>query len=41
MAGATREALGEQGFDGPLRELAKIGHSLDIPDVRSYTIGYG
>jgi hemerythrin-like domain-containing protein len=41
MAGATREALGEQGFAGPLREVAEIEHSLDIHDVGSYTIGYG
>ncbi|HEY3272240.1 MAG TPA: hemerythrin domain-containing protein [Methanocella sp.] len=41
MAESTRESLGEQGFAGPLRELAEIEQSLDIHDVRSYTIGYG
>jgi hemerythrin-like domain-containing protein len=41
MAMATREALGEQGFAAPLQELAEIEHSLDIHDVRGYTIGYG
>ena len=41
MAVATRDALGEQGFAGPLQELAEIERSLDIHDVRSYTIGYG
>jgi hemerythrin-like domain-containing protein len=41
MAAATREALGGQGFAGPLRELAEIERSLDIHDVRGYTIGYG
>jgi hemerythrin-like domain-containing protein len=41
MAESTREALGKHGFAGQLREMAEIEHSLDIHDVRSYTIGYG
>jgi hemerythrin-like domain-containing protein len=41
MARATREAIGEQGFAGPLRRLAEIENSLDIHDIRSYTICYG
>jgi hypothetical protein len=41
MAASTREALGEQGFAGPLRDLAEIEHILDIHDIRGYTIGYG
>jgi hemerythrin-like domain-containing protein len=41
MAAATRDALGEQGFAGPLADLAEIERTLDIHDVRSYTVGYG
>lgn len=41
MAAATRDALGEQGFAGPLADLAEIERTLDIHNVRSYTIGYG
>jgi hypothetical protein len=41
MATATRGALGEQGFAGPLADLAEIERTLDIHDVRGYTIGYG
>jgi hemerythrin-like domain-containing protein len=41
MAIATRDALGEPGFAGPLRDLAEIERSLEIHDVGGYTIGYG
>jgi hemerythrin-like domain-containing protein len=38
---ATRDVLGDQGFAGPLRDLAELEQSLDIHDVRDFTIGYG
>lgn len=41
MAVATRDSLGGPGFAGPLADLAEIERTLDIHDVRSYTIGYG
>lgn len=41
VAAATRDALGEPGFAGPLADLAEIERTLDIHDVRNYTIGYG
>lgn len=41
MAAATRDALGEQGIAGSLADLAEIERTLDIHDVRSYTVGYG
>lgn len=41
MSATTRDVLGEDGFAGQLRAMAEIEQSLEIHDVRSYTIGYG
>jgi hypothetical protein len=41
MAAAALDALGEQGFAGPLADLAEIERTPEIHDVRHYTIGYG
>jgi|AGTN01.2.fsa_nt_gi Hemerythrin HHE cation binding domain. len=40
MSAATKGVIGEQGFEGSLRDLAEIEHSLGIHDVRGFTIGY-
>jgi hemerythrin-like domain-containing protein len=39
MEESTQDALGGDGFAGPLRELAEIEQSLDINDLRGYTVG--
>jgi hemerythrin-like domain-containing protein len=41
MSATTRDVLGEEAFAGQLRAMAEIEQSLEIHDVRSYTIGYG